>query len=62
MEISLFLIGWLFGAACGVAFMATRGTGIEINERQHIIDELEKRDRLIETQKALIKDLTRGQK
>lgn len=61
-NISLFLVGWLFGACCGVAFMAMRQTGVEIDERTRIIDELEKRERIIESQKALIKDLKRGQK
>ena len=60
MEISLFLIGWLFGACCGVAIMLCRRTGIEIGERQKIIEQLEIRDRLIAQQRETIKNLKRG--
>jgi len=62
MEISIFLIGLLFGFSSGVAIMSVKRTGIEIDERQKIVEELEKRERIIATQKAIIKDLRRGTK
>ena len=61
-DISLFLIGWLFGLCSGVAVLALRQTSKDLDETNRIIEQLQIRDDLIKAQRETIKRLRRGRK
>lgn len=61
-DVSLFLIGFFFGGCCAFAVLSTLKTSNELDDTNHIIEQLEIRDEIIARQRETIKQLRRGLK
>ncbi len=62
MEISIFMIGLIFGFCSGVAISSFCRTSQDCEHERYICEQLEIRDKLIERQRQTIKSLKRGTK